>query len=79
MRAQVGVLSVAKSKIQPKAPSAGPAGGPLPVKKFAAAYGIHPCTVWRALREGRLDYVTVGRRKLVLPPVVQRDRPINES
>jgi hypothetical protein len=25
---------------------------PLPTKKFAAAYGLHPCTVWRAVRDG---------------------------
>jgi hypothetical protein len=46
--------------------------GALPIKKFAAEYNIHPCTVWRALRDGRLEYVVVGKRKLVLPPVVQR-------
>jgi hypothetical protein len=45
----------------------------LPITKFAAPYGIHPSTVWRALKEGRLNYVVVGKRKLVLLPVVQRD------
>jgi hypothetical protein len=49
---------------------------PLPTKKFAAAYGVHPSTVWRAVRDGRLEYVIVGKRKLVLPPVVQRNRPL---
>jgi hypothetical protein len=49
---------------------------PLSTKKFAAAYGLHPCTVWRAVRDGRLEYVMVGKRKFVLPPVVQRNRPL---
>jgi hypothetical protein len=47
---------------------------PLPTKQFAAAYGVHPCTVWRAVRDGRLEYVVIGKRKLILPPVVQRKR-----
>jgi hypothetical protein len=46
--------------------------GALPIAKYAREYGVHPCTVWRALRDGRLEYVTIGKRKLVLPPVVQR-------
>ena len=53
-----------------------PAQPALPIKKFAAVHGVHPSTVWRALRDGRLDYVMVGKRKHVLPPVVQRNRPI---
>jgi hypothetical protein len=44
----------------------------MPITKFAAAYGIHPCTVWRALKAGRLQYVIVGKRKLVVPPTVQK-------
>jgi hypothetical protein len=44
----------------------------MPITKFAAAYGIHPCTVWRALKAGRLQYVMVGKRKLVVPPQVQK-------
>ena len=47
--------------------------GALPIKKYAAVYGVHPSTVWRALRDGRLEYVVVGRRKLILPPVIQRE------
>jgi hypothetical protein len=43
----------------------------LPTKRFADRYGVHPSTVWRAVRDGRLQYVVVGRRKLILPPVVQ--------
>src|SRR6516225_5526205 len=43
----------------------------LPTKTFAAKYGVHPSTVWRAVRDGRLQYIVVGRRKLILPPVVQ--------
>jgi hypothetical protein len=43
----------------------------LPVGKYAAKYNVHPCTIWRALRDGRLAYVIVGRRKFVLPPPVQ--------
>jgi hypothetical protein len=60
---------------EPKAlpePKASPEPKALPITKFAAAYGIHPTTVWRALREGRLDYVIVGKRKLVLAPPVQK-------
>jgi hypothetical protein len=45
----------------------------LPITKFAAAYGIHPSTVWRAVRAGRLNYVVVGKRKLILMPLVRRD------
>jgi hypothetical protein len=44
----------------------------LPIGKFAEQHGIHPCTVWRAVKEGRLEYVVVGKRKLILPPPVQR-------
>ena len=47
----------------------------LPIKKFAAKYGLHPCTVWRAVRDGRLPYIRVGKRKLILPPVVQKEVP----
>jgi hypothetical protein len=47
----------------------------LPIKKFAAKYGLHPCTVWRAVRDGRLQYIRVGKRKLILPPVVQKEVP----
>jgi hypothetical protein len=43
----------------------------MPITKFAAAYGIHPSTVWKALKEGRLQYIVIGKRKLVIPPTVQ--------
>jgi alpha-L-arabinofuranosidase len=46
--------------------------GALPIKKYAAEYNVHPCTVWRAIRDCRLEYVVIGKRKLMLPPVVQR-------
>jgi hypothetical protein len=49
----------------------------LPISKYAAAYGVHVTTVWRAVRDGRLEYVVVGKRKLILPPVVQREDPNN--
>jgi hypothetical protein len=66
----------AKSKID-QAPSLPQQSGPaLPMKKYAAKYGVHPSTVWRALRDGRLEYVMVGKRKLVLPPVVKRNPPL---
>jgi hypothetical protein len=58
---QTGVFRMAST--EPKA---------LPITKFAAAYGVHPTTVWRALREGRLTYVVVGKRKLVIPPAIQK-------
>ena len=54
-------------------PPAQPAA--LPIKKFAAKYGLHPCTVWRAVRDGRLPYIRDGKRKLILPPVVQKEVP----
>jgi transposase-like protein len=38
----------------------------LPIAAFARSYGINPSTVWRALRDGRLKSVRVGKRKLVL-------------
>jgi hypothetical protein len=44
----------------------------LSIAKFAKAYGMDRTTVWRALRDGRLSYVLVGKRKLVIPPPVQR-------
>ena len=47
----------------------------LPIKKFAAKYGVHPCTVWRAVRAGRLPFVRVGKRRLILPPVAQNEVP----
>jgi hypothetical protein len=50
-------------------------GGALPIYKYAEKYGVHPVTVWRALRDGRLEYVQIGKRKLVLPPIVQRETP----
>jgi hypothetical protein len=31
--------------------------------------------VWRAVRDGRLSYIRVGKRKLILPPVVQKEVP----
>jgi hypothetical protein len=64
----------AQRKIKKVAPHAQGTGA-LPIKKYAAAYGVHPTTVWRALRDGRLEYVQIGRRRLVLPPVVQRACP----
>jgi IS30 family transposase len=38
----------------------------LPIQAFARAYGVHPVTVWRALKTGRLKSVTIGKRRLVL-------------
>jgi hypothetical protein len=66
----------AKLKLDHTASVPQQSAAPLPTKKFAAAYGLHPSTVWRAVRDGRLEYVIVGKRKLVLPPVVQRNRPL---
>jgi hypothetical protein len=65
---------VAKSKLNQTPSVPQQSAVPLPTKKFAAAYGLHPCTVWRAVRDGRLEFVKVGKRKLILPPVVQRNR-----
>jgi hypothetical protein len=48
--------------------------GALPIKKYAVVYGVRPSTVWRAVRDGRLQYVVVGRRKLILQP---RERNAN--
>jgi hypothetical protein len=44
----------------------------LPIRKFAQAHGIHETTVWRALKEGRLTYVVIGKRKLVLLDSLQQ-------
>jgi hypothetical protein len=49
-----------------------PAQLALPIKKFAEAHGVHPSTVWRAVRDGRLEFITVNKRKLILSPPVQR-------
>jgi hypothetical protein len=43
-----------------------------PIKKFAAAYGVDPSTVWRAVHDGRLAFIVIGRRKVILPPVAQK-------
>jgi hypothetical protein len=61
-----------RRKVQKVAPHSRGTGA-LPIAKYAAAYGVHPTTVWRALRDGRLEYVVVNKRRLVLPPVVQRN------
>jgi hypothetical protein len=37
----------------------------LPMLAAAAWFGVSHQTIWRALRDGRLKYVTVGKRKLV--------------
>jgi hypothetical protein len=80
-----GDVSVpAKSKIRPTPPTAQQSGAirspelppvALPIKKFAAAYGVHPSTVWRAVRDGRLAFIVIGKRKLILPPVAQKAVP----
>jgi hypothetical protein len=62
----------AHKKIERTAPHSEGTGA-LPITRFAAEYGVHPTTVWRALRDGRLEYVVIGKRKLVLPPLVQRE------
>jgi hypothetical protein len=66
----------AKSKIDQAPSLPQQSDSALPIKKYAAKYGVHPSTVWRALRDGRLEYVMVGKRKLVLPPVVKRNPPL---
>ena len=69
------LIVAAKSKLDQPPSIPQQSAVPLPTKKFAAAYGLHPSTVWRAVRDGRLEYIMVGKRKLVVPPVVQRNRP----
>ena len=73
LRTPAWSLAVANSKIHqtPFAPEQ--SAVPLPTKRFADKYGVHPSTVWRALRDGRLQYIVIGKRKFILPPVVQRD------
>jgi hypothetical protein len=66
----------ARQKIRKVAPHSQGTGA-LPITQYAAEYGVHPTTVWRALRDGRLEYVVIGKRKLVLPPVVQREAGID--
>jgi hypothetical protein len=70
------LIVASKSKLNQTLSNPQQSAAPLPTKKFAAAYGLHPSTVWRAVRDGRLEYVMVGKRKFVLPPVVQRNRPL---
>ena len=65
----------AKSKIRPRQPTAQQSGAALPTKKFAAVFGVHPCTVWRAVRAGRLAFIVIVKRKLILPPVAQQEVP----
>jgi hypothetical protein len=70
------LIVAAKSKVDQPPALPQQTAVPLPTKKFAAAYGLHPSTVWRAVRDGRVEYVMVGKRKLILLPVVQRNRPL---
>jgi hypothetical protein len=76
MPAPRSLIVAAKFKIDQTSAVPQQLAAPLPTKKFAAAYGLHPSTVWRAVRDGRLEYVMVGKRKFVLPPVVRRNRPL---
>jgi hypothetical protein len=74
MRAPAWSLAVAnKSKINQAPFPPQQLAEALPTKRFAHKYGVHPSTVWRALRDGRLQYIVINKRKLILPPVVQRD------
>jgi hypothetical protein len=63
---------VAHRKVDPAGNTPRPKGA-LTITNFARFYGVHPCTVWRALRDGRLEYVLVGKKKLVLHPEPRRD------
>jgi hypothetical protein len=49
------------------------------ITEFSAAHGVHPVTTWRALKAGRLEYVIVGKRKLVVWPEAQRDGTSKET
>jgi hypothetical protein len=73
LRTPAWSLAVANIKIHPTPFAPQQSVAALPIKKFANKYGVHPSTVWRALRDGRLQYILIGKRKFILPPVVQRD------
>jgi excisionase family DNA binding protein len=46
----------------------------LSVKKFCELYDIDRATAYRAMADGRLQFVRVGsHRRIRLPPVVQRE------
>jgi hypothetical protein len=62
---------VAHTKVQNTNDTPRPKGA-LSIAHFAAYYDISPTTVWRALKAGRLEYVLVGKKKLVLHPTPQR-------
>jgi hypothetical protein len=62
---------VARTKLN-NPPPTGHSLTAMPAAEFARRYHIHPTTVWRYLRDGKLEYVEVGHRKLVVPPPVQR-------
>jgi helix-turn-helix, Psq domain len=68
----------AQKKIERVAPHSRGTGA-MSITRFASEYGVSCTTVWRALRDGRLEFVTVGKRKLVLPPRVQRNEPREET
>jgi hypothetical protein len=36
-----------------------------PTVAAAKYFNVSPVTIWRALRDGRLNYVTIGKRRLV--------------
>jgi excisionase family DNA binding protein len=58
-----------KAPPKPRRPTVAPKC--LPIRKFAELHGIHETTVWRALRDGRLKAIRVGKRPLVLLDSVQ--------
>ena len=68
---QIAAFAPPKGKIRPTPPTAKQSGVALPIKKFAAAYGVHPSTVWRAVHDG-LAFIVIGKRKVILPPVAQK-------
>jgi len=41
-------------------------GPAYPVARYARHYGVHPSTVWRQLKAGKLRSVRVGGREFVL-------------
>jgi len=44
---------------------------PMSIVDFSRAWGLDPSTVHRGINSGTLEYVTINRRKRVLPPRVK--------
>ena len=65
----------AQRKIEKMAAAPSPKVAALSVNKFCGLYDIDRATAYRAMADGRLQFVRVGsRRRILLPSVAQREK-----